>query len=541
MRRDEIWTVIGGASLALLLWIGIAGLIWTEQAEGGLRIAHLGQTLAGGIAGQTDRGLGTADRLLRIVAERAAHAGANGFDLDAFDLKAFDAETHLTDTLLPLFVIADAEGRVVQSTLPGQVRGADIADREHFRVHAEHRTTGLFISTPVLGRVSGHRTILLTRAIARPDGGFGGVVIASIESAVLQNIYAGLDLGPAGMVALIGEDSRVRIRSIAAGAPMAPDTPGMMGPHATDADPGDPQEDDLRGSKLLDFALSGTAEPISLEDAPAVGAGPPVRRLYLARHLANYPLIALIGLDERLVGRALFRETVFLVTLGLTVTALIGVFILVICQRLRRQATAEALLREAIEGMPDGFILFDPQDRLITWNRRYEAIFPHLKPILRPGIRFAEIAGYAAHFITGSEEDSVRETWTKWRIDRHLSREPTFNQALDDGRILETAERNTSDGGIVSVTRDITVLRHGEATLAASEARFSRFRAACRRLVLGDRCAASLYFRFGTCRAIAYRGGDAAAPRPPGREQYGAAGRADATGPVPQPGADRAG
>jgi hypothetical protein len=69
----------------------------------------------------------------------------------------------------------------------------------------------------------------------------------------------------------------------------------------------------------------------------------------------------------------------------------------------------------------------------------------------------------------------VREDWTKWRIDRHLSREPTFNQALADGRILETAERNTSDGGIVSVTRDITVLRHGEATLAASEARFRDF------------------------------------------------------------------
>ena len=476
MRRDEVWTIIGGASLALLLWIGIAVLVWTEQAEGELRVAHFGQTLAGGIAGQTDRTLGAADRLLRVLAGLAAKAAArpDGFELKAFDLKALDAEARLSDRLVTLFAVADADGHIIQSTLPGPLDGIDIADREPFRAQLEHRANGLFVSAPMLGRATGRWTVLLSRTIPRPDGGFGGIVIAALDPAVLRKIYAGLDLGPSGTISLLGEDGQIRVRAFSAAEPLAQVELGPVAHGDAEATGPDATEPTLPNRQLLDFALSGDTEPLELDETEGADEAP-VRRLYLARHLADYPLVALVGLDERLIGKALLKERVFLVTLGLTVSALIAFFTVFICHRLRRQMAAEGLLREAIEGMPDGFVLFDPQDRLITWNRRYEAIFPYLKPILRPGIRFAEIARYAAHFVTGSDEETVRESWAKWRIDRHLSREPNFNQALSDGRMLETAERSTADGGIVSVTRDITVLRQGEATLAASEARFRDF------------------------------------------------------------------
>jgi signal transduction histidine kinase len=469
VRRDEIWTITGGASLALLLWIGIAVLIWTEQAEGERRINRFGETLVGGIAGQTDRTLGAADRLLRVLADLAAKAAAkpDGFDLRQFDLKALDTAARLSDRLVPIFAVADADGHIVQSTLPGPLDGLDIAGSEHFRLQAEHRVNGLYVSAPVLGRTTGHWTVLLSRAINRPDGSFGGIVIGSLDPAVLRKVYAGVDLGPSGTTALLGEDGRIRVRAFTGGAPVA-----ELG--LTDEGADQPDAADRFDPQLSDFALSGELTPLE-RDEPAAAGQPPVRRLYLARRLADYPLVALIGIDKRIVGDALFKERVFHITLGLTVTALITFFTIFLTYRLRRQAAAEELLREAIEGMPDGFVLFDPQDRLITWNRRYETIFPYLKPILRPGIRFAEVASYAAHFVTGSDDEAVRDGWIKWRVDRHFSREPTFNQSLADGRMLETAERTTADGGIVSVTRDITVLRQGEATLAASEARFRDF------------------------------------------------------------------
>jgi signal transduction histidine kinase len=443
MQRDEVWTVIGGATLALLLWIGIAGLIYYEQAESDARIARDGRNLATAVAGQTDRALASADRELRLIAALVLRDGAG------FDLKTLDAAAGLTNQQAVLIAVTDANGLLVQSTLPGTATDISLADREDFRIHAEHRATGLYVSAPIFGRAAKRWTLQLTRAITRPDGSFAGIVLASVDPAYLRDLYGGIDLGRGGMVALLGEDGQIRARTDAG------DDVGTA---------------DLNGTALLDFARSGAPEPHAF-DSP----GDPVRRLYVAQRLSDYPLIALIGFDEREIARPLFRDRVADLTMGFTATALIGFFVFIICHRLRRQAAAETLLREAIEGMPDGFILFDPQDRLITWNRRYEAIFPYLKPILRPGIRFAELARYAAHFVTGSDDNAVREGWARWRIDRHLSQEPTFNQALADGRVLETAERPTSEGGIVSVTRDISALRRGEQTLAAAQARFREF------------------------------------------------------------------
>jgi len=443
MRRDEVWTVIGGATLALLLWIGIAGLIYYEQAESNARIARDGRNLATAVAGQADRALASADRVLRVIAALSVSEGSS------FDLKALDGAAELTNQLAFLVAITDANGLVVQSTLPGAVTEISLADREYFLVHAEHRVTGLYVSAPVFGSTSRRWTLQLTRAITRPDGSFGGIVLASVDPAYLRGIFGDIDLGQGGSVALLGEDGGIRAR--------------------TDADDGAGMAD-LSGTALLDFARSGSPEPREF-----VSPNDLSHQVYVARHLPHYPLIALIGFDESEIARPLFRQRVANLTIGFTATALIAFFVFVICHRLRRQTAAETLLREAIEGMPDGFILFDPDDRLITWNRRYEAIFPYLKPILRPGIRFAELARYAAHFVTGSDDEAVREGWAQWRIDRHLSGEPTFNQALADGRVLETAERPTSEGGIVSVTRDISALRRGEQTLAASQARFREF------------------------------------------------------------------
>ncbi len=69
--------------------------------------------------------------------------------------------------------------------------GVSIADRPHFRVQTRsQRTTSLFISRPVIGRVSGEQTIQFSRKLLDPDGAFDGVIVLSLGSvrigAVLQ-------------------------------------------------------------------------------------------------------------------------------------------------------------------------------------------------------------------------------------------------------------------------------------------------------------------------------------------------------------------
>ncbi len=57
----------------------------------------------------------------------------------------------------------------------------NIADRTHFQVQQISIDDELFISSPVLGRVSGKWTIQFTRKLFAPDGSFAGVAVVSLD------------------------------------------------------------------------------------------------------------------------------------------------------------------------------------------------------------------------------------------------------------------------------------------------------------------------------------------------------------------------
>ena len=65
----------------------------------------------------------------------------------------------------------------------------DLSDREHFRVHRDHPGEDrLFISKPVLGRVSKQWTIQFTRPIHQ-NGEFAGVLVLSIPASFFADYY----------------------------------------------------------------------------------------------------------------------------------------------------------------------------------------------------------------------------------------------------------------------------------------------------------------------------------------------------------------
>jgi hypothetical protein len=103
-----------------------------------------------------------------------------------FDLARYQAYGLITaDTALQVTVVG-ANGHVLSSTLP--FKGVvDLSDREHFLVHRSNPQTGLFISRPVIGRVSKQWSIQATRRIDDSDGGFGGVVVISENPAYLTD------------------------------------------------------------------------------------------------------------------------------------------------------------------------------------------------------------------------------------------------------------------------------------------------------------------------------------------------------------------
>ncbi|MFM0666496.1 diguanylate cyclase domain-containing protein [Paraburkholderia sediminicola] len=180
-----------------ILWVTILLRLQVEKASVMRDTRVAARTLADALETHTLKTVHDVDEIALLV--------KYGYERtpQTFDLAAYRAYGLITaDTALQV-TIAGADGRVIASTLPfsGTV---DLKDREHFRVHLSPVNIGLFISQPVIGRISRQWSVQATRRIDRPDGGFGGVVIVSEDPAYLTDgFYNNAALGERGMIAVL--------------------------------------------------------------------------------------------------------------------------------------------------------------------------------------------------------------------------------------------------------------------------------------------------------------------------------------------------
>lgn len=107
--------------------------------------------------------------------------------------------------------IIDASGIMrASSASAGRAKPIDLSDREHYRHHVGRETDELFISKPMIGRASGKWSVQLTRKFKNPYGGFGGVVVVSLDPSHLTDFFTAINLGPRGAIAIFGLDGTVR-------------------------------------------------------------------------------------------------------------------------------------------------------------------------------------------------------------------------------------------------------------------------------------------------------------------------------------------
>ncbi|NKC11831.1 MAG: PAS domain S-box protein [Gammaproteobacteria bacterium] len=124
-----------------------------------------------------------------------------------------------------------------------------------------------------------------------------------------------------------------------------------------------------------------------------------------------------------------------------------------------------ALLEEALEAIADGFILFDADDRVVTFNENHRQLFPSIAALLRPGISYKELL--QAQYADGrfGKNDKARRRAIVQRIDEHRNPRGPVEQTFADGRVVRLSEQVTPSGGIVAVRTDITELRQAQEDL----------------------------------------------------------------------------
>ena len=133
---------------------------------------------------------------------------------------------------------------------------------------------------------------------------------------------------------------------------------------------------------------------------------------------------------------------------------------------------SELRLLDAIESIPFGFIMCDPDDRVMLVNRRYRELYPEFGDVLTAGTPFSALCEICACEIEGVDDGAARARWIEERLARHRDPGPPRQVQTCGGRSVLVSESRTSEGGYIGVHVDITplVLMHHELRAATESA-----------------------------------------------------------------------
>jgi two-component system cell cycle sensor histidine kinase PleC len=143
---------------------------------------------------------------------------------------------------------------------------------------------------------------------------------------------------------------------------------------------------------------------------------------------------------------------------------LIGIAVDITEQKSLAEKTVEAdlRLRDAIETIPEAFVLWDASDRLVLCNSHFQGLHKLPDSAVIPGTSYETVI----------EVGRMPEVRT--RLHEIANQAPgarTFEAQLDDGSWLHISERRTKDGGYVSVGTDITRIKEHEQKLVDNDLR----------------------------------------------------------------------
>jgi len=437
MKWSGLHTAVLLFSLVLVgtLWMMTLRRIEFERSDAIAEATRKTSNLALAYEERSLRTLGAVDQLLVLARDRFLRDGPQP---QIPGLRDRDPQARGLITALGVF---DERGRRI---LGGDESGSsDVSQTEYFATHRAQRADDILIGRSLPGP-SGKWTMHASRRIDKPDGSFGGVVVATLDPAYFTRFLDSVDLGAQGLVSLIGLDGFSRARQSAHVASFG---------------------EDMRTSTLL-------AERIKARLGDFVGNGKldGVRRLYSFRTMQRYPFIVLVGTSEAEAlahFRARARNYQWMTALG---SLLILGFAVALMLALSWQARSlqilsqtEARYREIFENTKDCIFVLD-----ISWDGRYRivALNPAEEAVL--GLSNAEASGrFVDEVLPGPLAQSVIANYRRCRAE---GAPITYVEYLDlppgarhfSTTLLPIRDHAGRIGRIVGVAHDVTEAKRAE-------------------------------------------------------------------------------
>lgn len=175
---------------------------------------------------------------------------------------------------------------------------------------------------------------------------------------------------------------------------------------------------------------------------------------------SNARALALVEQQGRRLEQ--FRQSLvlYLVAFGIMT---VGIVVLAVRQRNAetRLGMERKRLADSMESIGEGYALYDADDRLILFNRRFAALTESASGLVKPGATFKEILG-SRRTTYGVDSATGLSISLEERLKRHRDTHESFEFKTPDDRTMRVSERKTDEGGTVAIYTDITDLKQAQ-------------------------------------------------------------------------------
>ncbi len=429
LRLESLVTLLA----LLVVWSGVLGYLTHQRKRVEVEALQTASDLARGFGESVSRTLEAMDQVFAML--RAFYRA----DPARFDIQALAPRDQVLNDLTLQIALTDARGMLQASNLGGPA--VDLSDREHIRVHlARPAEDFLFVSKPVLGRVSRKWSIQLTRKLFDAHGAMAGVIVISLDPAYFSRFYASFN-APGGAIALVGLDGVFRAR--------APEMEGSLGAAV---------------SAVTMEQLRGPIEPGTWRGTSSIDA---TERLYAFRRLDRYGLAVLVGLSAREVFGEFEQESIWFLLMGLGLSGLVVALGQMLIRSRQRLVASQATLSATLENMSQGILMVDVQGRVPVINRRAAELLDLPERLSHPGVAFRNILQWQidrGEFVPDGSDVDVDAMARAGG----LGGPAAYERQRPGGRVLEVQTRLLPDGRAVRTYSDITERRQNELALAAA-------------------------------------------------------------------------
>ena len=251
--------------------------------------------------------------------------------------------------------IINAAGNLVFSSVRTTEVSMNLADREHFRVHLGLAFGDrLFISKPVMGRLSKRWSIQFTRPLIDASGNFSGVIVLSVSPNYFGRFYNTIDLGRDGSITLARSSGEILAQS--------PDSETAMGKTVSSAP----------------FLGPGSGEYGQYEGRFGIDD---IERLSGWRLLPKEEMVVVVGQSMDTILASYRQQRLAYFSIGAAISALLATIGYFLLAGMRQRAIAtealvdsEARWKFALEGAAEGVWDWDMRTGEVQFSRRWKEI-----------------------------------------------------------------------------------------------------------------------------------------------------------------------